>query len=305
MSNSYKNVAAKVLKMIKSVGEIPRNGSNPQFNYRFVKETDVADKLREACMSVGLVIIPSAHSVQTTVLVAKDTTKKDSYRTSLMLKLTLVDPDTGEAMEMDFPGEAIDSQDKATPKAITSAYKYALLKLAMNGGGDGDDLEHESNEQGGGDAKETKAKPVQQGATYRKPDETGKAAGKPAPANVGQPAPAAQPAPISNMGTAEKPADKPLSTQTAPAAKQESSGGDEVPIMEDQGVLTSVVPAMKGKPAAISFKSDRGTPVYPINFDPKVTDVPSLLTLLNAKKNVKVVCDISAGNPFLMSIGGV
>lgn len=309
MSNSYKNVAAKVLKMIKSVGEIPRNGSNPQFNYKFVKETDVADKLRESCMAVGLVIIPSVHDVKCETLVPRDTTKKDSYRTSLMLKLTLVDPDTGESMDMDFPGEAIDTQDKATPKAITSAYKYALLKLAMNGGGDGDDPEHVSNEQGGENGKTTNtggqagsSKPVSQGTSYRKFDEAAKPAGQPSTSggeSKAQPSTSAQP---TDSGASEsKPAPAPAAAPTQTSTQDQR----QLPISEDFGTITAVIPAMKGKPASISFKPKEGGVVYAIQFNPATTNIPELLKIQQTKTNIQVITDIIGNPPFLMSFKGV
>jgi hypothetical protein len=299
MSN-YKNVAAKVLKMVKSVGAIPRNGVNQKFSYKFVKETDVADRLREACLSVGLVVIPSVRDVLCTVIPGKEG-RGDQYRTSLMLKLTLVDPDSGESMDMDFPGEAIDSQDKAVPKAITSAYKYGLLKLAMNGGGDGDDPEHDQYEQGnrGGSDKETKkdtVKPVQQGTTYRKPDEVNKIDGKSNAPDVGKSVSPKE----STKGAGELAEDRPMSTRTEPQAKQESAS--DIVTLEDEGIITSVVPAMKGKPAQISFKRKSDGGILAIHFDAKTTDVPALLKYLNSKKNVKVICDVTTGNAHLMSI---
>jgi outer membrane biosynthesis protein TonB len=228
-----------------------------------------------------------------------------------MLKLTLIDPDTGESIDMDFPGEAIDSQDKAVPKAITSAYKYALLKLAMNGGGDGDDPEHDSNETGGTSGKDQegsgKAKPVQQGATYRKPEESTGTTGKVAeptqhPKTEAKP-PAQTPATKPTQSEQPKPADKPLSTQTAPPPEQKPAGDSEVPVLEDTGKITTVVPAMKGKPASLSFKrSSEGGGVYQVHFDAKTVDVPGLLQFLNKKTEVKIICDISSGNPYLMSV---
>lgn len=305
-SVTSKNVAAKVLKMIKSVGEIPRNGWNDRFKYKFTKETDVSDALRKACCEVGLVMVPSVHDVVYTAIKSAD--GKEQYRASLMLTLTLIDPESGESIAMDFPGDAMDMQDKALPKAITAAHKYALIKLSMNGGGEGDDADHD--EEGGKEKPQEKPKVVEkeQGTTYRKPAETaGKASQQPStPASP----PAANNGATTTKGTSEggngtpvsvptsvppqeKPkADKPLSQVTAPA---------EVATYEDKGKILAVIPAMKGKPATISFRPEKeGATAMAINFDPTKTDVPTLLKLQQAKAVVEIVCDVTGPNPFLM-----
>lgn len=309
-----KNVSAKVLKLIKSVGAIPRNGWNERFKYKFTKETDVSDALRVACCEVGLVLIPSIHDVVYSTV--KSASGSDQYRASLMLKLTLIDPDSGESVEMDFPGDAMDMQDKALPKAITAAHKYALIKLSMNGGGEGDDIEHEGEEpKAGKSSVQDKPKPVEQGATYRKPAETNKPAPKanepvgeagPSPANKPEPeptpapsgskkpaAPAVNPAPAANTVVKK---DKPLSSVTAPA---------EVPVYEDTGKVLAVIPAMKGKPATISFKpSAEGSTAMTIHFDPTKMDVPTLLKAQQTKADLSIICDVSGPQPFLMHCAG-
>ena len=86
--------------------------------------------------------------------------------------------------------------------------------------------------------------------------------------------------------------DKPLSMQTAPA---------EVPIYEDRGKILAVIPAMKGKPATISFRPDKeGATALAINFDPTKTDVPTLLKFQQAKASLDIICDVSGPVPHLM-----
>lgn len=306
MSVTSKNVAAKILKMIKNVGEIPRNGWNDRFKYKFTKETDVSDALRKACCEVGLVMIPSVHDV--TYSVIRSTGEgKDQYRASLMLRITLVDPDSGESVEMDFPGDAMDMQDKALPKAITSAHKYALIKLSMNGGGEGDDLEHdEEASKAGKPSVQDKPKPVEEGSSYRKPTGTSQPAAKASqstgktdsqPTGGGSSVPAGR---DNNPAPAAQPQDKPLSMRTAPPASADPGGAD-VATYEDKGKILAVIPAMKGKPATISFRSEKeGTTAIAINFDPTRVDVPTLLKLQQSKAVVEIVCDVTGPAPFLM-----
>lgn len=302
-----KNVAKKILEMIKNTGEIPKTGFNQKFNYKFTKETDVADALRAACLKVGLVVIPSIFGV------TKDTFKTgsggDNFRVSLMLKLTLIDPDSGESIEMDFPGESLDTQDKAVPKAITSAYKYALLKLAMNGGGDGDDPEHESHEQrdttgksaAQGSGKQTE---VKSGATYRAPAEpTQGAAETNQPAKKTDTQSTTEPA-----GVKGHPADRPLSARTQPtkvAQTEPAKDGNTTTATADvTGTITAVVPAMRGKPATMTLTLDDKKEVMTISFDPtnQAFKVADLLKFQNTKQRVTAILDITNEPPFLVGI---
>ena len=301
MSNvASKNVAAKVLEMIRSVGEIPKTGFNERFKYKFTKETDVADALRAACLKVGLVLIPSVHDVIKDTL--KTSSGSDQYRASLMLRITLIDPISGESIEMDFPGEAMDTQDKAIPKAITSAYKYALLKLAMNGGGEEDDPEHDSNEQTDKSGGKAQQKPVHQGATYRKPDEeTKRPTGSDKQTQVGNTGTTAKPATGGSSAPATNVEDRPMSTQTEPKQPAEDSSVD-VAVAEVIGTLTAVLPAMKGKPAQITIKPSDGGPVMTTHFDPKQLMVPAVLQFMNQKTKVQLNLDVTQEPPFVMAI---
>lgn len=295
---SNKAVAAKIIKAWREIGSIPKNGKNSNFNYKFVREEDAADALRNAFIKVGLSCVPSVEKLERSMF----ETAKGSKMNHVIayMKFTLTDQDTGETDSFNMVGEAMDVQDKAVYKAITGCTKYAYVKLAMSGAEDNE--EEDTGERTVKDeaGRPAAAKPVEQGATYRKPDEPNKpspvaqpAASKPAP----QPAAAAKPV----ERVAAQPADRPLSTQTSPQeTAQPGAGSDEVPLWEETGRITTVVPAMKNKPASISFK--KGDQVTAITFDPKVIDVPKILNMLNSKVDVKIVCDLTTGVPHLMSI---
>lgn len=279
---SSKNVAAKLIAAWGHIGSIPKNGKNQSFNYAFVREEDAADALRNAFMKVGLACISSVKDLKmSTYKTAKGT---DMNHAIITMDFTLTDKDTGETETFTMVGEASDTADKAVYKAITGCTKYAYVKLAMSGAEDNEneDVGERTEKTGKPDIQAGGAKPVQQGTTYRKPEDTT----KPDP-KTDQSAKKADPQPTT------KPVDKPLSTQTEPTG---------VPISEDQGKITSVIPAMKGKPATITFKPNEGGVVYPINFDPTKINVPEVLKLQQSKADVKVICDISSGNAFLMNI---
>lgn len=261
---SSKAVAGKIIEAWKLIGSIPKNGHNPRFNYAFVREEDAADALRQAFIKVGLSLVPSVEKLERGIL---ETGKGEKMQHVIVtMKFTLTDKDTGESDSFVMVGEAADSFDKATYKAITGCTKYAYTKLAMSGA--------EDNEEDSGDGKAPAKKPVPQGATFRKEAEQPK---KEAPA---------EPAP----------------KQAAPAEKPRAAPAQgETPIMDETGKITAVIPAMKGKPATITLKPKDGAPI-PIHFDPAKVDVPGILKLQSAKADVRVICDISSGEPFLMTL---
>lgn len=305
---SNKAVAAKIIKAWGHIGSIPKNGKNSNFNYKFVREEDAADALRNAFMKVGLSCIPSVEKIDRSIFkTAKGT---EMQHVVVTMKFTLTDQDTGEHDSFVMVGEAMDNLDKAVYKAITGCTKYAYVKLAMSGAEDNED--EDTGERVGEQDRQQQQneKTVQSGATYRKPEQSNQSARK---SDSTAEKPAEQPAKRSEDKPAGKPAEqqKPAGNNNpAPSAQAKTSippaqDQSQIPIMEDTGHITAVVPAMKGKPAAVSFKSDSNGTVIPLSFDTKTIDVPSLLKLQSSKSKVKVTCDVSSGNPHLMHIQGV
>lgn len=307
---SNKAVAAKIIKAWREIGSIPKNGKNQSFNYKFVREEDAADALRNAFIKVGLSCVPSVEKLERSMFETAKGAKMNHV--IAYMKFTLTDQDTGETDSFNMVGEAMDVQDKAVYKAITGCTKYAYVKLAMSGAEDNEDEdtgERTTKDEAGRSAE---VKPINQGTTFRKPDEPSKPA-QAASAAASRPAsqPAAEAKPMERV--AAQPADRPLSMRTAPSGGEEETTpqkteatelpehSHDVPVMEDTGRITTVVPAMKNKPASISFKRPDGV-VIAISFDPKLHDVPKVLSMMNSKVDVKIVCDISTGTPHLMSI---
>lgn len=292
-----KAVAAKIIEAWKLIGSIEKKGRNPKFNYAFVREEDAADALRNAFIKVGLSCVPSVEKIDRSTI--KTNSGGDMQHVIITMKFTLTDKDTGESDSFVMVGEAADSFDKATYKAITGCTKYAYTKLAMSGAEDNEDDEIRE-EKTSKDRDE--AKPVPSGASYRKPAEEPKQ--KPA-TDSGK---AASSRPDPNVGGSSK-VDKPLSSEHKPSTPNNSTDADdsnETATTEDVGMITAVIPAMKGKPATMSFKPDSGAPVYGVTFDSKKVDVPSMLKLHQNKAKVRIICDITQGpTPFLMNVVGV
>lgn len=278
-----KAIAGKLIQAWGHIGSIPKNGRNSNFNYSFVREEDAADALRHAFMKVGLSCIPSVEKVERSIFQTGKGT--NMQHVVVTMRFTLTDQDSGESDSFIMVGEAMDVQDKALYKAITGCTKYAYVKLAMSG--------VEDNEDEDDGAKTDKPKDVPAGQSYRKPEPESKSATK-----------ASEPAKSTSVSSGKTDGPKP---DPKPTTKPEGDkpvlpeGQSDVPTSEDTGHITAVIPAMKGKPATISFKPEEGI-VYAIQFDAAKIDVPAVLKLQQAKAKVNVVCDITSGHPFLMHI---
>jgi len=118
--NLYQKIHAVMglVEYLKKDGEV-RYGEGVQ--YRYVSEEKVTTEVRKAMLEVGLVIVP----VSTTQRQVDKITYVDAK-----YKLVNVDnPD--DYVNISSVGAGWDSQDKGPGKAMTYAYKYALLRTFM------------------------------------------------------------------------------------------------------------------------------------------------------------------------------
>jgi hypothetical protein len=87
--------------------------------YRFVSHDQVTAAIHPMLVKHRILIIPHTKEI-----------KQDQNRTEVIMKITLVNPDNpSEFFYVDFPGYGIDTGDKGVGKAISYAFKYAVLKL--------------------------------------------------------------------------------------------------------------------------------------------------------------------------------
>ena len=111
---------------------------SPGLNYSFAGEAAIIGVLHQAMAKHGVTVTPTA--VETVAREAYQTAKGGSMN-RVILKMTYtfthaLSGDTRQAVSM---GEAADSGDKATAKAMTIAFKYALRQSFMLETGDDPD----------------------------------------------------------------------------------------------------------------------------------------------------------------------
>jgi hypothetical protein len=127
------NLYQKLLKITESIGKIEKDGRGDGLPYRFIEQSMVVAKLRPLLAEYGVMIMPETTSkavekVETTDKYGK---LKIQYSSVVAMRFTVVNADKPEekiVCEWDA-GEALDSSDKATNKAVTAANKTFLMKL--------------------------------------------------------------------------------------------------------------------------------------------------------------------------------
>lgn len=130
------SLAAKLSEVMALMGHIKKEGFNKNQKYRFVRETDVAERaselLSERKIWVHQGVVESG--IQPLYTAASG---MEMFLSSVLMEFWFVDGETGEKTDpVRFPGQGVDSGDKGIYKAMTGAEKYFLMKTFLISTGD-------------------------------------------------------------------------------------------------------------------------------------------------------------------------
>lgn len=118
MENKSKNIYQRIAEVMKAVDYIQKEDKRVNNQYTFVSHDAVTAKLRDKFVEHGIVTPVSVKSY-----------KQDGNRTEVLINVRFVNVDEPpDFIEVDAFGYGIDPQDKGPGKAISYAFKYALLK---------------------------------------------------------------------------------------------------------------------------------------------------------------------------------
>ncbi len=104
--------------------------------YAFTSEANIANTIRPIMAKHGLALVPSKIEVGGSDIIETKNARLNRVFVSATYALC---HKSGERIEITVPSEGIDSLDKAIPKALTMAYKYALIQIFCVGRGDDGD----------------------------------------------------------------------------------------------------------------------------------------------------------------------
>jgi len=145
MSNNIA-VYAAIAEVTKRIGKdgIAKNRKNQQQGYSFRGIDDVYNALSSHLSDVGLVILPRVNSRQSEWV--KSASGKDLHYVTVEVAYDVVSALDGSRHTVQTFGEAMDSADKATNKAMSAAFKYMAMQLftiPTEGDNDADAHSHE------------------------------------------------------------------------------------------------------------------------------------------------------------------
>lgn len=138
----YEAISAVMSDM--SLEGISKNRKNQQQNYNFRGIDDVYNALSSVLSKHKLCVLPR--------MIARDTVERQTKSGGVLFYVTveaefdLVSSEDGSKHTIRTFGEAMDSGDKATNKAMSAAYKYAAMQafcIPTEGDNDADSTTHE------------------------------------------------------------------------------------------------------------------------------------------------------------------
>lgn len=118
MEEKKKNIFQRVLAVMAELDYIQKGKKTVNNQYRFASHDQVTAAVHPLLVKHGIVVWPSVESY-----------KQDNNRTELALLVQMVNADEPtDSYTMRFLGYGVDPGDKGPGKAVSYAYKYALLK---------------------------------------------------------------------------------------------------------------------------------------------------------------------------------
>lgn len=127
--NKSPNLYQRLLAITSEIGKIEKTGRNSQQGYAFIEQAKIVAELRPQLVKNGVFIIPEVMERQlNSVTNSKGTTFTQAIVSMRFKVINAEDPTDSITVEW-VAGEALDTSDKATNKAITAAQKTFLMKL--------------------------------------------------------------------------------------------------------------------------------------------------------------------------------
>src|SRR3990167_10346104 len=128
---------AKLAEIMADTIRMPKGERNPQ-GWSYTSVMDMLDEIRPAMAARGIVMVPDVESCEWTEGQSQRGTATTTCH--MTVRWTLYGSD-GASISFRTVGEALDTSDKATGKAMTAAQKLAVSKLVMMTTGDAEDID--------------------------------------------------------------------------------------------------------------------------------------------------------------------
>jgi hypothetical protein len=135
MTENRPTIIELLAKVMEDVEEVKKDGYNNHQNYKFRGVDAVVNEVGPALRKHGVVPIPVKSSSAYRDVVTSG--NKPSRECTVTVTYRFYGP-AGDFVDAEVPGEAMDSQDKGTAKAMSVAYRILLLQVLCIPTGDDD-----------------------------------------------------------------------------------------------------------------------------------------------------------------------
>ncbi len=127
-----KNLIQKLCEVIAELGPMQPEGFNSFHKYKYFSDEQLSSAFRDKLAKRNILLVPEVRSYDIRDF---ETEKgKHSFLTTMMVRWTLHDGDSEDFIEATTVGQGDDPGDKGANKAMTGAFKYLLIKMALIGG---------------------------------------------------------------------------------------------------------------------------------------------------------------------------
>lgn len=128
MDNKTPLIYQKIGKIMREIDPITKDRTNQQQGFKYRGIDDIYNALHTVFSENGVFAVPTVLSCKND---ERQTAKGGTlFYTHLDIRYTFYAED-GSSIECIVRGEAMDSADKSTNKAMSVAYKYALMQILM------------------------------------------------------------------------------------------------------------------------------------------------------------------------------
>ena len=120
-----KNLAKKMVEVMKECGHVAKSGTNDFHKYKYTKAADVLDTVNESLTKHGIFT-----TAETNLLEMREVTTARGNKEILAtveVVVTFIDSDSGETAKIKGMGSGQDAGDKSVAKAQTQAIKYTYI----------------------------------------------------------------------------------------------------------------------------------------------------------------------------------
>lgn len=118
--------------VMEQVGAVKKNDRNDHAHFMFRGVDAVVNAVYPALVAHGVVVTPNVRSYDYGVVeVGQGERRKPMGHARVIVEYTFTSAEDGSAITASAAGEAFDSGDKATPKAMSVALRTALLQSLM------------------------------------------------------------------------------------------------------------------------------------------------------------------------------